>query len=780
MGGNAGVAALLERAMETVALLRPVFRDRDRDALAHGVAAEVIDAEIAAGVGAEIGPVLAGIAEREVEVIGGRELFLRVQQPGELEIHRVARLDLAGQRLAVRVREDIADAARRDDLIRRLAVLFHADDVAARGQPGDRDDAVGVAADALRRERAEAQRAALRRAARDGDGAAGLRREAIARALAAGIKQHVMLGVQRALGVARNSGIEAVQDHIGLDLLCLDLPALADGHDEDACELRPRRGEEFARRGALPLRVGHRVVGHEHDRRARAVCRHLCHAGVEGVRRDGDDVALAALRTQHRIVRVRDGDLAVHEALDRLPVAENVQLEGLADLHRLPALRVDVQIDVADVMDVQAEIVHDGCLRISAVADMEVLGADILGPRGAPALEVPVGHALRMADAVEISRALIEPVGRTHRAVFRHGRGIGLLHRVDIGSRQLADGDLRALRRREGHLRELLAARGNVVVHIRGLADLRLAEGRALFRVRRDAHGHGVAHGEDAARCGRSPVRRRAGPDVPRFSVGAADRDGHRAVLAEDPAGVRRDPVNALELIHRALARLDRQPQRAVAVAVCVVALDPPVPGGEAQRRVSAVRRRLPREAVFAGLFAVAAAGEELQILHLRIVAAAERQRAERRGVGSHGDRDAVGLALPAVFDRDGQEVILPRLQRLGEKSPTASGGNTGAHAVACGGDRRLAVRGGRLDVSHAEVFAALIRDLRRPVIRHIGGEHRRQRQRVGVAVKVRRGERGQVAGTVLRLAAFLSAVTRSSGMMTGVAELFLISSAGI
>jgi len=90
---NAGPARLLDRAAQRVGLLSPELRDGDSQLLPLRVAAEVINAEVSAGITLEEGAVRALHIQGEVEVIRAGKLFLGADQVGELDRDGIARLD---------------------------------------------------------------------------------------------------------------------------------------------------------------------------------------------------------------------------------------------------------------------------------------------------------------------------------------------------------------------------------------------------------------------------------------------------------------------------------------------------------------------------------------------------------------------------------------------------------------------------------------------------------------------------------------------------------------
>ena len=368
VGTHTGMAALFDGTGEGVAVAVPILGNGDLDLLTGGVAAEVIYAEVAAGIGLEEGAVLALVVQGEVEVIRTGQLLLGADQIFELQIHSVAglqrRLGFLGQFLAVLVHQCIADSSGGDDLIIGLASLFHLDDVAAGGQAGHGHSAVPGDSHAVGGKAVEGHLVGDRGAChRDGGAALGL--EAVLRALSAQIEQDVMLGIQRALLVLGDDGVHTVQGHIGLDAGAV----AAHGDDEHTGTLRPYSGELFADGAALPGHVGHGVIGHQHDGGTRLIGFHGGHVAVLLVGGDGQHVAGLAVDVDDLIVHVRQRHLGVHEALDGEPVAEGVQLEGLTHSHVLVALGIDVQVNVRPVIHVIFKVIDRALVEV-AIADV--------------------------------------------------------------------------------------------------------------------------------------------------------------------------------------------------------------------------------------------------------------------------------------------------------------------------------------------------------------------------------------------------------------------------
>ena len=632
MCGYTGEAALLDRAGQCVALTVPILGDGDADALAVPVAAEVVHAEVAAGVGLEECAVLTLIVQREVEVIHAGQLLLGADQVAELQVHGVAGLEgfHSGLRqlLAIVVHQLIADAPGGDDLIVGHAVLLHLDDVAARGQAGNGDRAVLRHGDAAAGKAAEGHGAA-HGGAGHGDGAAAFGLEAVGSALIAQIEQDVVLRIQNALLVLGDGGVHAVQGHVGLDACAV----AAHRHHEHTGALRPDGGELLAGGAALTLLMDHGVIRHQHDGRTGLVGGHGGHIAVYRVRGDGHHVAGIAVDVDDPIVHIRQGHLGVHNALDGEPVAEGVQLERLAHGHALVALGVDVQIDVGAVIHVLFKAV-DRALGKARVADVQVILRQGDGRIGFPAGIVPVSHAAGVLHPVEIGRAVIQTV-----CIAIGTRGLDVGVHVVVGQCTHRDG--RVLRHAECNVHASLAADGKTVVHGGGLLRGGRIEGGPGHRVGRDRGLHGIAYHEDAAVVGFLPRLALAADGLARRSgahlvVGGGDLHIQGVVRAQHPAGVHGDLIDALDL-GRVLAGLDRQGQAAVAVVVGVIALHPVVAHGQRQG-IGGIGDRHIRQQVGVALDAINI-GIQLEILDLRVMETTEGQLAAAAVIDLGGNR---------------------------------------------------------------------------------------------------------------------------------------------
>ena len=631
VGGHARPPGLLDRAGEGIRLAVPILGDGDADALAVRVAAEVVHAEVAAGVGLEECAVLTLIVQGEVEVIRAGQLLLGADQVAELQVHGVAGLEgfHSGLRqlLAIVVHQLIADAPGGDDLIVGHAVLLHLDDVAARGQAGNGDRAVLRHSHAAVGKAAEGHLAA-HGGAGHGNGAAAFGLEAVGSALIAQVEQDVMLRVQNTLLILGDGGIHTIQCHVGLDARAV----AAHGHHEHAGALRPNGGELLAGGAALTLLMDHGIIRHQHDGRTGLVGGHGGHIAVLGVRGDGHHVAGIAVDVDDLIVHIGQGHLGIRIVLDGEPVAEGVQLELLAHGHALVALGIDVQVDVGAVIHVLFKAV-DRVLGEARIADVQVILRQGDGRIGFPAGIVPVSHAVGVLHAVEIVRVLIHAVGDgVGRLIAAHGLDVG----VHIVLGQRTHGDSGACRNGKVHGHASLAADGETVVHGGGLLRGGRIEGGLGHRVGRDRGLHGIAYHEDAAGINLAPAVSRSQLRGAHLVVGGGDLHIQGVVRAQHPAGVHGDLIDALDL-GRVLAGLDRQGQAAVAVVVGVIALHPVVAHGQRQG-IGGIGDRHIRQQVGLALDAISI-GIQLEILDLRVMETTEGQLAAAAVIDLGGNR---------------------------------------------------------------------------------------------------------------------------------------------
>ena len=416
MGGLAAEAAHLDGAGQLIGQALLIRRNGDGDALTGGVAAEVIHAVAAAGIGLEEVTVSVRVVQGEAVVIHTRHLLLGAHQPGELQLHRLAGLDfgILRQLIALGVQQLVADATGGDDLIGGHAILLYPDDMAAGGEVRHRHGAgLGVHGDTLRGEAVEGH-GLTHGGAGHGNGAAALRSEGVAGAVGAQIEQDVVLGIQLLLLVLCDGGIHTIHEHIGLDGGAVS----AHGYHKHTGELRPDGGEGLVGGAALALLMGHGVVGDLHQRRTLMVGGHIGQAAVVGIGSDAHHVAGLAVEVHHLVVGIRQGDLGVHEALNGLPVTEHIQLIGVAGVHVHVALGVDVQIHIAQIVGVLIEPA-DGIL-VEIVVHVQIVTGhdDIL--IGGPLVEVPIGHAVGILHPHEVVQAGLRcPIG--------HGDGVAVL-----------------------------------------------------------------------------------------------------------------------------------------------------------------------------------------------------------------------------------------------------------------------------------------------------------------------------------------------------------------
>ena len=269
---------------------------------------------------------------------------------------------------------------------------------------------------------------------------------------------------------------------------------------------------------------------------------------------------------------------------------------------------------------------------------MQVLRRQGDGVVRAPALIVPVGHAVGVLHAVEIVRVLIHAVGDgVGLRIAAHGLDEGV--HIVLGQRTHGNG--RVLRHTECDVHASLAADGETVVHGGGLLRSGRIEGGLLFRIGRDRGLHGIAYHEDAAVVGFLPRLALAADSHARCSgahlvVGGGDLHIQGVILAQHPAGVHGDLIDALDL-GRVLAGLDRQGQAAVAVVVGIIALYPVVAHRQRQG-IGGIGDRHIRQQVGVAPRAVGV-GVELEILDLRVMNAAEGQLGLFHRVHIHRDR---------------------------------------------------------------------------------------------------------------------------------------------
>ena len=381
-----------------------------------------------------------------------------------------------------------------------------------------------------------------------------------------------MLGIQILLLVLGDVHGGTVDEGVGLDRGAVG----AHGHHEHAGELRPDGAEVLA---AHTLNEGHGIIGHLDDGGARVVGGHGGQAGIVGVGGDGHHVAVAAVQAQHLIVRIGQGDLAVHEALDGLPAAQHVQLAALAHLQVLIALAVDVQIDVAQVVHVLVEAVH-GIAAERVVHVQVVPGHSQLLAAGEFA-EGPVGDAVGILGPQELLTAALRQAEGGGHGVALGLLGNGLQEGIAIVAAEGAhpqgraggggDGDVQGLGNGQ---REALgaAAHGLLVGH--GGGDRQIARRLVADGGQGDLQAaalHKQAGGVGAAIGGGD-----AGLGLEVRAIGAGNGDVDGVILALHPAaavvgGI--DGVGPDQGKHVLLIGLHGKHQGAVELTLGVVAL---------------------------------------------------------------------------------------------------------------------------------------------------------------------------------------------------------------
>ena len=626
MGGLAAEAAHLDGAGQLIGQALLIRRNGDGDALTGGVAAEVIHAVAAAGIGLEEVTVSVRVVQGEAVVIHTRHLLLGAHQPGELQLHRLAGLDfgILRQLIALGVQQLVADATGGDDLIGGHAVLLYPDDMAAGGEVRHRHGAgLGVHGDTLRGEAVEGH-GLTHGGAGHGNGAAALRSEGVAGAVGAQIEQDVVLGIQLLLLVLGDGGIHTIHEHIGLDGGAVS----AHGYHKHTGELRPDGGEGLVGGAALALLMGHGVVGDLHQRRTLMVGGHIGQAAVVGIGSDAHHVAGLAVEVHHLVVGIRQGDLGVHEALNGLPVTEHIQLIGVAGVHVHVALGVDVQIHIAQIVGVLIEPA-DGIL-VEIVVHVQIVTGhdDIL--IGGPLVEVPIGHTVGILHPHEVVQAgLRRPIGhgdgvavlgggavlqRTEELIgivvaegtHADGRAGGSRHLHGVG---LGYGDVEGLSA-AAHLRDNGLGANVVIGSVRLGGDQVHRHG---IRLHEDTRGAEIAVNGAAAQRGSALHAVGGGHLIVDGVVGAC----HPAAVA----GI--DLIGTLQGDGGGIVS-DGQHHAAVAVLVGVIAVRPIGAGGQGHRVLQAVAVRLGADAgqqILRPLHAILI-GIQLQAVQLCVVQA--------------------------------------------------------------------------------------------------------------------------------------------------------------
>ena len=653
MGGLAGEAAHLDGAGQLIGQALLIRRNGDGDALTGGIAAEVIHAIATAGIGLEGVTVAVGIVQGEVVVIHTRHLLLGAHQPSELQLHRLAGLDLGilRQLIALGVQQLVADATGGDDLIGGHAVLLYPDDMAAGGEVRHRHGAgLGVHGDTLRGEAVEGH-GLTHGGAGHGNGAAALRSEGVAGAVGAQIEQDVVLGIQLLLLVLGDGGIHTIHEHIGLDGGAVS----AHGYHKHTGELRPDGGEGLVGGAALALLMGHGVVGDLHQRRTLMIGGHIGQAAVVGIGSDAHHVAGLAVEVHHLVVGIRQGDLGVHEALNGLPVTEHIQLIGVAGVHVHVALGVDVQIHIAQIVGVLIEPA-DGIL-VEIVVHVQIVTGhdDIL--IGGPLVEVPIGHAVGILHPHEVVQAgLRHPIG--------HGDGVAVLGGGAVLQRTeeligivVAEGthaDGRASGSRHLHGVGLGYGDGEGLSAAAHLRDNGLGANVVIGSVRLggdQVHRHGIRLHEDTrgAEIAVNGAAAQRGSALHAVGGGHLIVDG--VVGACHPAAVAGiDLIGTLQGDGGGIVS-DGQHHAAVAVLVGVIAVRPIGAGGQGHRVLQAVAVRLGADAgqqILRPLHAILV-GVQLQAVQLCVVQALQLHGMHVAGDhldGSAGVHQRIGRML--------------------------------------------------------------------------------------------------------------------------------------
>ena len=673
MGGLAAEAAHLDGAGQLIGQALLIRRNGDGDALTGGVAAEVIHAVAAAGIGLEEVTVSVRVVQGEAVVIHTRHLLLGAHQPGELQLHRLAGLDfgILRQLIALGVQQLVADATGGDDLIGGHAVLLYPDDMAAGGEVRHRHGAgLGVHGDTLRGEAVEGH-GLTHGGAGHGNGAAALRSEGVAGAVGAQIEQDVVLSIQLLLLVLGDGGIHTIHEHIGLDGGAVS----AHGYHKHTGELRPDGGEGLVGGAALALLMGHGVVGDLHQRRTLMVGGHIGQAAVVGIGSDAHHVAGLAVEVHHLIVGIRQGDLGVHEALNGLPVTEHIQLIGVAGVHVHVALGVDVQIHIAQIVGVLIEPA-DGIL-VEIVVHVQIVTGhdDIL--IGGPLVEVPIGHAVGILHPHEVVQAgLRRPIGhgdgvavlgggavlqRTEELIgivvaegtHADGRAGGSRHLHGVG---LGYGDVEGLSA-AAHLRDNGLGANVVIGSVRLGGDQVHRHG---IRLHEDTRGAEIAVNGAAAQRGSALHAVGGGHLIVDGVVGAC----HPAAVA----GI--DLIGTLQGDGGGIVS-DDQDHAAVAVLVGVIAVRPIGAGGQGHRVLQAVAVRLGADAgqqILRPLHAILV-GVQLQAVQLCVVQALQLHGMHVAGDhldGSAGVHQRIGR-MRVIGGGDGHQTAGGRTLHHGE-----------------------------------------------------------------------------------------------------------------
>ena len=510
MSGDFCKAAHIDGAGQVEAQTIPILGDGDLKLLADRIAAEVIHTTPAAGIGLIIFAVSTLVVQGEVKVIGAGNLLLGANEAMELNGHLVPGLELGacGEDIAVGIHQVIGDALGCNHLIGLETVLLHTDDVAAGGETRDGNRAVLGHGNPLRGKAAEGQ-LTVHGGAGHGDGAAVLGLKAVGCSGIAQVEQDVVLGIQCLLRIVAYGGIHPVHGHVGGN----GGAVRPHGHHEHAGTLRPDGGEAavFLVAG-LALHMGHGVIGHQDDGRAGLIGLHIRQGAVILVGRNGHHIAGLTVQVHHGVVYIRESDLRIHEALNSLPAAENIQLPGLALLQVQIALLIDIQVYITQVVNILIEAVH-GVLGEGLVPDVQVVLGHIEGSTGLVLAKGPVGHAVRVLHTEEVVHAgLRQEEGDGHGVALGLGRQ-RLGEVIDIVVAELAHADSGAGggSDRDGHSRgDLCADIGRAVCLYRnsnGIIIRRLIPHRGqgdlcIVALDKNAGGAGIAPVGGGARLG--------------------------------------------------------------------------------------------------------------------------------------------------------------------------------------------------------------------------------------------------------------------------------------
>ena len=274
--------------------------------------------------------------------------------------------------------------------------------MATGSETGDRHGAVGCHGDAVSGKAVKAHLVGDGGAAH-GDGAAFLRLKAVGCALVIKVIENVVLGIQ-----GGGLGAQAIHHGIGLD----GRAVCAHGDHEHAGELRPDGGQLLVTAHALGM--SHGVIGHQHDGGAVFVGGHAGHAGVVGIGVDGQNIAVVSIHVDDAVMHIRQGDLRIMEILNSLPVAEHMQVKGLAHLQVFIALLIHGQIHIAQVVQVLFKAVDRGLCEF-AVPDVQILAGNVNGLLGIPLAEAPVGHTIRVLHPNKVVIIVAPAASGNHR-----------------------------------------------------------------------------------------------------------------------------------------------------------------------------------------------------------------------------------------------------------------------------------------------------------------------------------------------------------------------------